>query len=111
MEKRKMIKQAKVKSALLTKSELKWLLGKNSNVSKSYEYKMKSDIRNKLKILTNLELPIIKKCGIFSEDLTIFGKSLTVFGKVDNSINSSNLQIPSQIWWAGRDRSEIPDGS
>jgi hypothetical protein len=71
---------------------LDWLLGNNSDISKSYEYKMKSDIRKKLKIFTNLEFPIIQKSGIFSEDLTVFGKTLTVYGKDDIPINSSNIE-------------------
>jgi hypothetical protein len=53
---------------------------------------MKSDIRKKLKIFTNLEFPIIQKSGIFSEDLTVFGKTLTVYGKDDIPINSSNIE-------------------
>jgi hypothetical protein len=91
-----MIEIANVKSALLTKSELEWLLGNNHNVSKAYQYKMKSEIRKKLKILNNLELPILQKSGIFSEDLTVFGNDLTVFGKVDNTINSSNIENCAQ---------------
>ena len=92
-----MIKKSNVKSALLTKSELEWLLGNNPNVSKSYGYKMKSEIRNKLKILKNLELPILQKSGIFSNDLTAFGKGLTIYSKAENCANPSNPLIQSQI--------------
>ena len=98
-----MIRSDIVKSAILTKSELDWLIGNNSNISKSYGYKMKSEIRRKLRIFGNLEFPLIQKSGIFSEDLTAFGKNLTVNGKVNNSISSLNNEIPSQIWWAERD--------
>ena len=84
------------KPALLTRTELDWLLGNKSNISNSHQYKIKSEIKKKLKILTTLELPLLEKVGIFSEELTVFGKSLTTFSKVDNPINSSGLQIPSQ---------------
>ena len=43
-----------------------------------------------------LELPLIQKSGIISEDLTVFGKDLTVFSKVDNPIDLSNPQFLSQ---------------
>ena len=91
-----MTESKKVKSALLTKAELIWLSGNNVNISKSYEYKMKSNIRSKLKIFTNLEFPIIQKSSIFTDDLTLFGKDLTTYSKADSPLNSSNLQIPSQ---------------
>jgi hypothetical protein len=38
-----------------------------------------------LRILIILELPLLKKIGIFSDDLTAFGKDLTAFGKVENA--------------------------
>ena len=50
---------------------------------------MKSEIIKKLKIFATLELPLIKKSGLFSEDLT-------VFGKVDNTINYSNIENCAQ---------------
>ena len=84
-----------IQPALLTKTEMEWLLGSKS-ISKSHEYKIKSEIRKKLKILTNLEFPVIQKSGLFSEDLTEFSKYLTAFSKVDNSINSSNIQNCAQ---------------
>lgn len=68
-----------------------WLLG-NTNISKSHEYKIKSEIRKKLKIFLNLELPLIQKNGLHSIDLTTFDKNLTVFGKQNCSLNSSNNQ-------------------
>lgn len=63
-------------------------IGNGSNISKSYEYKMKSDIRKKLKFF-NLELPLIHRSRIFSDDLTVFGKNLAIFSKTENSTNSS----------------------
>jgi hypothetical protein len=57
---------------------------------------MKSQIRTKLKIFTNLEFPLIQKSGILSDYLTPFGKDLTANGKVDNPINFSNIEIHAQ---------------
>jgi len=91
-----MIRCDNIKSALLTKSELNWLLGNNANVSKSYQYKMKCTIRKRLHTLTKLELPLIEDSGLFSDILTLFGKNLTTIGKVDNPINSSNNEICAQ---------------
>ena len=42
-----MIETALVESALLTKSELNWLLGKDSNISRSYKYKIKRENKEK----------------------------------------------------------------
>jgi hypothetical protein len=47
-------------SALLTRTEIQWLLG-NAQVSKGYEYRIKSDIKRKLKIFQQLELPLLQK--------------------------------------------------
>lgn len=84
------------KPALLTRAEIDWLSGNSRNLSKSYEYKMMSVIRSKLKTLTNLEFPLIQKSGLFENDLTIFGKNLTTYGKVENSINPLDFQFQSQ---------------
>jgi hypothetical protein len=48
--------------ALLTRSELEYLLGKKS-VSRRYESKIKSDIRKKLKTFETLELPLLLAHG------------------------------------------------
>jgi hypothetical protein len=53
-----------VSPALLSNSELRWLLG-DINVSKSFEYKIKSSIRRKIQILTELELPLLIKNNFF----------------------------------------------
>jgi hypothetical protein len=90
------LKDFDTKHALLTKTELNWLQGKKFNISASFEYKIKSQIRKKLRILSSLELPLLEKSGIFSDDLTLFGKSLTIYGKAEYSINSSKNGIQSQ---------------
>jgi hypothetical protein len=50
---------------LLSKSELHWLLG-DINVSKSFEYKIKSSIKRKIQTLTELELPLLVKNNFFA---------------------------------------------
>jgi|SRR5215203_1741197 len=50
--------------ALLTRKERDWLLG-NLDVSKSYEYKLKSGIKRKIQTLVNLELPLLIKNNLF----------------------------------------------
>jgi hypothetical protein len=46
--------------ALLTRTEIEWLLG-NAQVSKDYEYRIKSDIKRRLKTFRQLELPLLQK--------------------------------------------------
>jgi hypothetical protein len=46
--------------ALLTGKERDWLLG-NLDLSKSYEYKLKSKIKKKIQTFVNLELPLLVK--------------------------------------------------
>ena len=53
--------------AILSKSELRWLLG-DINVSKSFEYKIKSSIRRKVQTFTELELPLLIKNNFFAKD-------------------------------------------
>ena len=53
--------------ALLSKTELHWLLS-DINVSKSFEYKIKSSIRRKIQTLTELELPLLFKNNFFVND-------------------------------------------
>ena len=90
------MKDLNIKRALLTKTELNWLQGKKCNISVTHEYKIKSQMRKKLKILATLELPLLEKAGIFSDELTIFGKILTAYGKVGNTINSLNFENCAQ---------------
>ena len=55
--------------SLLTKTELEWLMGKKK-VSKVYEYRMRSDIKKKLQIFQQSELPLLTSIEL--EEL-IFG--------------------------------------
>ena len=48
--------------ALLTKKERNWLLGNfGLDLSKSYEYKLKSSIKKKIQTFVDLELPLLIK--------------------------------------------------
>ena len=71
--------------ALLTRKERDWLLG-NLDVSRSYEYKLKSGIKRKIQTLVNLELPLLIKNNLIisyqSEDL---GAGFGDGGYYDNS--------------------------
>jgi hypothetical protein len=52
---------------LLSNSELRWLAG-DINVSKSFEYKIKSNIRKKVQAFIELELPLLVKNNFFVSD-------------------------------------------
>jgi hypothetical protein len=59
-----------LKTSILTTSEFEWLTGKKK-ISKIYEYRIKSDIKKKLQIFQNAELPLLAQNG-FLNDLSIF---------------------------------------
>jgi len=53
--------------ALLSTTELRWLRN-DIKVSKSFEYKIKSNIKRKVHTLTELELPLLVKNNFFDND-------------------------------------------
>ena len=53
-------------NAILTNSEREWLTGKKQ-VSKLYEYRIKSDIKKKIEILQQIELPLLLKHDFINE--------------------------------------------
>src|ERR671931_1724405 len=53
-----------IKPALLSESEIQWLRG-DKEVSKTFEYKMRSSIKRKVQSLTQLELPLLIKNNFF----------------------------------------------
>jgi hypothetical protein len=65
-----MIQESKTDRALLTKSELEWLLG-NTHVSKGYERRIRFSIRNKIQTLREFELPLLIDKGFITNNLTI----------------------------------------
>ena len=94
--------QSSPKPSLLTKTETDWLSGK-SYLSKTYEYKIKSIIKSKLKALSEFELPLILNSGLFQEEAA----NLPIFKNhnesMDNSsLDYSNLSIKEQEkTWVG----------
>ena len=80
------------KPSLLTKTEIDWLSGK-THLSKSYEYKIKSTIKSKLKALSEFELPLILNSGLFPDaaNLAIFKNHNEDTSKT--SLDYSNLSI------------------
>ncbi len=59
--------------ALLTRTEVEWLLGK-AQLSKQHEYRIKSNIRKKLQTFEKFELPlIIAKSGLLPTAKTYYG--------------------------------------
>ena len=95
-----------IKPAILTRTEIEWLLGK-VKVSKPYEYRIKSDIRKKMKTFTELELPLLLERKIIDNyDLIKYTQNLSANPQIngqDISTYTSNNKIQSQIGWAGRD--------
>ena len=87
------------KPALLTRTEIEWLLGE-LKVSKTYEYRMKSDIRKKLRTFSELELPLLLKERIIDRfDLSKYTQNLRTNPKIANqdfSFNSSNIENCAQ---------------
>jgi hypothetical protein len=51
--------------ALLTRRELDWLLGKTEGISTSFEYKIKSSLKKKVRAFVEIELPLLLKNGLF----------------------------------------------
>jgi hypothetical protein len=73
--------------ALLTKKERNWLLGNISlNLSKSYEYKLKSTIKKKIQTFVDFELPLLTKNNfIISSEPESLGTGLGDRSNYDNS--------------------------
>ena len=76
--------------AILTRTETDWLSGR-VKVSKPYEYRIKSDIRKKIKTFTDLELPLIlNKKMIDNFDLSKYNQNLMINYQVNVSNSSEN---------------------
>lgn len=73
-----------MKTSILTNSELEWLTGKKK-VSKIYEYRIKSDIKKKLRIFRQSELPLLAQNGFLNE-LSVFTQKLSANTQIPNSL-------------------------
>jgi len=87
------------KPAILTRTEIDWLSGR-VKVSKSYEYRIKSDIRKKMKTFTDLELPLLLEKKIIDNfDLSKYTQNLRTNPQTNDhnyTQLSSDIQIQSQ---------------
>jgi hypothetical protein len=72
---------------LTTRTEIEWLLG-NAQVSKGYEYRIKSNIKRKLKTFQQLELPLLQRHGCTLDLLSLTTKSQNL---------SANPQTPDAL--------------
>jgi|SRR5690242_16404623 hypothetical protein len=89
------------KPALLTRTEVAWLLGE-IQVSKLYEYRIRSDIKKKLQVLQEIELPLLKEKGFVSESIVLSAnpqnKNLSANPQFENSNNLAPLSKIKQPW-------------
>ncbi len=79
-----------MKTSILTNSEFEWLTGKKK-ISKIYEYRIRSDIKKKLQIFQQLELPLLSQSG-FLNDLSVFTQ-LSANTQIDNTDHLSTSAI------------------
>jgi hypothetical protein len=90
------------KPSLLTKTEIDWLSGK-THLSKSYEYKIKSIIKSKLKALSEFELPLILNSGLFPEaaNLPIFKNHNQATSKTSSDYSNFSIKEDEEKPWVG----------
>jgi hypothetical protein len=84
--------------ALLTKTEIQWLNG-NIQLSYAYERKIKSDIKKKVRILQELEIPLLVGNGFIPLQPT----GVTANGNTDTAIRSLILPSFHKLESLGRD--------
>ena len=90
------------KPSLLTKTEIEWLSGK-THLSKSYEYKIKSIIKRKLKALSEFELPLILNSALFPEaaNLAIFKNHNEDTSKTSSDYSNLSIKEDEEKPWVG----------
>jgi|SRR5918997_2255279 hypothetical protein len=90
------------KPSLLTKTEIDWLSGK-AHLSKTYEYKIKSIIKSKLRALYEFELPLILESGLFPEaaNLAIFKNYNGATSKTSSDSIRLSIKEGEEKPWAG----------
>jgi hypothetical protein len=88
------------KPSLLTKTEIDWLSGK-AHLSKTYEYKVKSIIKSKLKALSEFELPLILNSGLFPEaaNLPIFKNHNEEISKTSSDYSNLSIKEDEEKLW------------
>ena len=90
------------KPSLLTKTEIDWLSGK-AHPSKSYEYKVKSIIKSKLRALYEFELPLILNSGLFPEaaNLAMFKNYNEATRKTSSDSSKLSIKEDEEKPWEG----------
>ena len=88
-----MVRTVKISPALLSRTEINWL-SKKIQVSNGYERKMKSDIRRKIRIFNELELPLLLKSGFISA--TANCNNVTTNCNMNHQSHLSDNRIQSQ---------------
>jgi hypothetical protein len=92
--------------ALLTKTELEWLNG-SVQLSYAYQRKIKSDIKKKVRILEELELPLLIEKGFIGQPTGVTSNCNNVRANCNNDIrtktpNSSSFSLKKEalagIW-------------
>ena len=86
--------------ALLTRTEYGWLNNK-IELSRGYQRKIKYDIRRKIKIFNELELPLLIKSGFISN--TTNCNAVTTNPHMNSPRIIQNNEIPAQKRSLGRD--------
>jgi hypothetical protein len=76
--------------ALLTKTELQWLNG-NIQLSCGYERKIKSDIKKKIRILQEVELPLLMEKGFISQLTAVTSNCNAVTSNCNKGITGKNF--------------------
>ena len=96
------------KPSLLTKTEIDWLSGK-AHLSKTYEYKIKSIIKSKLKALSEFELPLILNSGLFPEaaNLAIFKNHNEDTSKTSSDYSNLSIKEDEEKLWADFEDGEL----
>jgi hypothetical protein len=81
--------------ALLTKSELAWLVGK-IQISKVYEYRIKSDIKKKLQTFQQIELPLLMEKGFIfpsnNNHLSVYTRNLSANPQLHESTKEARIE-------------------
>ena len=86
--------------ALLTRTDIDWINNK-IQLSNGYQRKIKSDIRRKIKIFNEFEMPLLVKSGFITA--TANCNNVTTNCNTNYQTNSSSIENCAQIEWAGRD--------
>lgn len=100
-----------MRKALLTNTEIQWLTG-TKIISNGYERKVKSNIKHKLQVFKELELPLLVQRGLLPiKDVTAFSNTVTAFSNTENLSTHSphtNIEILAQNHSLERDLDPRP---